>query len=190
MNALGKIGVIVGSTRPRRICKAIAEWVLETAGEGSPLAYELIDLAEVALPFLDEPLMAALGRYQHEHTKRWSLLVASYDGFVFVMPQYNWGYTAVVKNALDFLYAEWRDKAAATVTYGTHGGGKGAGQLQLVLQGLGMRGTATNPRLDTPPDTPGDDARPIETGDLARFAPDVRAMNGELVALVTQAAAQ
>jgi NAD(P)H-dependent FMN reductase len=174
-----RIGLIVGSTRPRRICKAIAEWVLETAREESRLAYELIDLAEVALPFLDEPLMAALGRYEHEHTKRWSRLVSSYDGFVFVMPQYNWGYTGVVKNALDFLYAEWHGKAAATVTYGTHGGGKGAEQLKAVLQGLDMRVIASNPRLETPPD-----GRGFDVADLARFAPAVKLMSTELSELV------
>jgi len=97
-----KIGVIVGSTRPRRICREIAIWVRITAQAQSDLVYDLIDLAEIALPFVDEPLMAAYGKYEHDHTKRWSALVQSYDGFVFVMPQYNWGYTAVLKNALDF----------------------------------------------------------------------------------------
>jgi len=155
MSADRKIGVVVGSTRPRRICKHLAEWVLEIAQAESRLTYELIDLAEISLPFLDEPLMAALGQYEHEHTKRWSRRVSSYDGFVFVFPQYNWGYTAVLKNALDFLYAEWHDKAAAIVTYGTHGGGRGAEQLKQVLQGIGMRNTATNPKLDTPPDSTG-----------------------------------
>jgi NAD(P)H-dependent FMN reductase len=101
-SAQRNVGVIVGSTRPQRICKEIAQWVFAVAQDASPLEYGLIDLADVALPFLDEPLMAALGSYQHEHTKRWSELVQSYDGFVFVMPQYNWGYTAVLKNALDF----------------------------------------------------------------------------------------
>ncbi len=179
--------MIVGSTRPRRICRRIAEWVLAVARDEGRLAYELIDLAEIALPFLDEPLMAALGEYQHEHTKRWSRLVSSYDGFVFVMPQYNWGYTAVVKNALDFLYAEWHNKAAAVVTYGSHGGGKGADQLMLVLQALGMRIVATNPRLDTPPDTRAADANRI---DIAAFTPYVAAVHGmdsELAALVAGA---
>jgi NAD(P)H-dependent FMN reductase len=178
-----KIGVIVGSTRPRRICKDVAQWILAVARDASPLNYELIDLADVSLPFLDEPLMAALGRYQHEHTKRWSELVLSYDGFVFVMPQYNWGYTAVLKNALDFLYAEWHDKAASIVTYGSHGGAKGADQLKAVLQALGMRRTATNPMLDTAPDTL-DGGRVVDGAAFAPFVPAVRAMNAELVELV------
>jgi NAD(P)H-dependent FMN reductase len=188
MSAPGKIGVVVGSTRPRRICSAIASWVLETAGEEGPLDYELVDLAEVDLPFLDEPVMAALGQYEHEHTKRWSRLVKAYDGFVFVMPQYNWGYTAVLKNALDFLYAEWHDKAAAMVTYGSHGGGKGADQLRAVLQGLGMRIALTNPRLDTPPDAPSDGGHAFDVAGLSSFAPAIRQMSRELVALVAEVA--
>ena len=182
----GKIGVVVGSTRPRRICSAIARWVLETAREESSLDYALIDLAEVDLPFLDEPLMAALGQYEHEHTKRWSRLVRSYDGFIFVMPQYNWGYTAVLENALDFLYAEWHEKAAAMVTYGSHGGGKGADQLGAVLQALGMRIAMTNPRLDTPPDAPSDRRQTFDVAALNRFAPLVRQMSRELAALVSE----
>jgi NAD(P)H-dependent FMN reductase len=177
------IGVIVGSTRPQRICKGIAQWVLAVAREAGPLEYDLIDLADIALPFLDEPFMAALGRYEHEHTKRWSRLVESYDGFVFVMPQYNWGYTAVLKNALDFLYAEWHGKAASVVTYGSHGGGKGAEQLKAVLQALGLRCTATNPRLDTPPDTL-DGERAFDAHAFAPYMPAVRAMHAELVELV------
>jgi NAD(P)H-dependent FMN reductase len=135
----GRIAVVVGSTRPTRICPEIAGWVLETAQRDSRLGYELLDLAEIALPFLDEPLKPALGRYEHEHTRRWSRTVSSYDGFVFVFPQYNWGYPAVLKNALDFLYSEWRDKPAALAGYGTRGGSKGVAQLHSVLQGLHMR---------------------------------------------------
>jgi NAD(P)H-dependent FMN reductase len=134
-----RVAVVVGSTRPSRICPGIASWVQQAAQEESPLLYELIDLAEVNLPFLDEPLKAALGQYQHEHTRAWSRLVSSFDGFVFVFPQYNWGYPAPLKNALDFLYREWRAKPVTCVTYGTRGGGKGAEQLHGVLQGLHMR---------------------------------------------------
>jgi NAD(P)H-dependent FMN reductase len=134
-----RVAVVVCSTRPTRICPGIARWVLQAAQEESPLRYELIDLAEVNLPFLDEPLKAALGQYQHEHTRAWSRLVSSYDGFLFVSPQYNWGYPAPLKNALDFLYREWAGKAASCVTYGTRGGAKAALQLHGVLEGLHMR---------------------------------------------------
>jgi len=134
-----RIAVVIGSTRPKRICPGIAEWFTNVAQQQSPLRYELIDLAEIDLPFLDEPLKASLREYEHEHTRAWSRLISGYDGFVFVSPQYNWGYPAPLKNALDFLYYEWHDKPAACVTYGTRGGNRGAAQLLGVIEGLHMR---------------------------------------------------
>jgi NAD(P)H-dependent FMN reductase len=134
-----RVAVIVGSTRPTRICPGIAEWTQRTLSEQSPLRYRSIDLAEINLPMLDEPLKAALQDYKHAHTKAWSNLISSFAGFVFVFPQYNWGYPAALKNALDYLYYEWRDKPATTVTYGTRGGGLGADQIRQVLDGLHMR---------------------------------------------------
>jgi NAD(P)H-dependent FMN reductase len=134
-----RIAVVIGSTRPTRICAGIAEWIKDAAQEGSSLRYELLDLAEIDLPFLDEPLKAAQQQYEHEHTRAWSRTVSAYAGFVFVFPQYNWGYPASLKNALDFLYFEWHDKPATSVTYGTRGGGKAAEQLHGVLEGLHMR---------------------------------------------------
>jgi len=134
-----RVAVVVGSTRPGRICPGIARWVRDALAEGSPLTYELVDLADVGLPMLDEPLMAALHTYAHPHTEAWSRVVDGYGGFVFVFPQYNWGYPAVLKNALDFLYDEWTDKPASMVSYGTRGGNRGIAQLASVLQGLDMR---------------------------------------------------
>ncbi len=134
-----RIAVVIGSTRPTRICPGIAEWFKQAAEQGSRLRYELVDLARIDLPFLDEPLKAALREYEHEHTRAWSRLVSGFDGFVFVFPQYNWGYPAPLKNALDFLYYEWHDRPATSVTYGTRGGNKGARQFVGVLEGLHMR---------------------------------------------------
>jgi NAD(P)H-dependent FMN reductase len=133
-----RVAVIIGSTRPMRISAPIAEWVREHLQDGSPLHYELLDLAEVDLPFLDEPLMAALGRYEHAHTRAWSATVSAYAGFVLVFPQYNWGYPAVLKNALDFLYREWANKPVSYVTFGTRGGNRAAAQIDGVLAGLHM----------------------------------------------------
>jgi NAD(P)H-dependent FMN reductase len=138
-----RIAVIIGSTRPTRICAGIARWSQQALNKESPLRYELIDLAEINLPFLDEPLKSALRDYQHEHTKTWSKLISGYQGFVLVSPQYNWGYPAPLKNALDFLYYEWHDKPVSTVTYGTRGGGKAADQLRQVCNGLHMRPVET-----------------------------------------------
>lgn len=187
---MARIAVVIGSNRPKRICPEIAEWVRSTAERGSSLAFELLDLGAVALPFLYEPEMAALGEYVHEHTRRWSALVSSYDGFVFVFPQYNWGYPAVLKNALDYLYAEWRDKPAALVTYGTRGGGRAAAQMQTVLQGLHMRNTATNPALNTSPSQLDGNGRfiDVETA-FAPFVSDVVTMASELEDLVALPAA-
>jgi NAD(P)H-dependent FMN reductase len=137
--AAARVAVVIGSTRPARISGDIAQWIARTAQEESSLHYEMVDLAEVNLPFLDEPIMAARGEYQHEHTRAWSRLVSSFDGFIFVFPQYNWGYPAVLKNALDFLYWEWRDKPVSFVTFGTRGGSRAALQIQGVFQGLHMR---------------------------------------------------
>ena len=134
-----RIAVVIGSTRPTRICAGIAAWACEAIGKDSELRYELLDLAEAGLPFLDEPLKAALHQYEHEHTRAWSQLVQSYDGFLFVFPQYNWGYPGVLKNALDYLYEEWHDKPVSFLTYGTRGGNKAADQFTSVLHGLRMR---------------------------------------------------
>jgi len=143
-----RVAVVIGSTRTNRICPDIARWVVSVAQPESTLRYKLVDLADVDLPFLDEPRPPAHGGYVHEHTRRWSALAGSYDAFAFVLPQYNWGYPAVLKNALDFLYDEWAAKPAGIVTYGNHGGGKAATQLQQVLTGLHMR-TAPEPVLLT-----------------------------------------
>jgi NAD(P)H-dependent FMN reductase/DNA-binding MarR family transcriptional regulator len=134
-----RIAVIIGSTRPGRICPGITRRFLQAVQDCSSLNYEVLDLAEINLPFLDEPFMAALNRYEQEHTKAWSKIISSFDGFVFVFPQYNWGYPAVLKNALDFLYSEWNNKPVTFVTYGTRGGNKAAVQVSGVLGGLHMR---------------------------------------------------
>jgi NAD(P)H-dependent FMN reductase len=137
-SAKNRVAVVIGSTRPTRISAGIAQWFVENAQNGSSLSYELIDLAVVNLPFLDEPVAAARGHYEHEHTRAWSQLVGSFDGFIFVFPQYNWGYPAPLKNALDFLYWEWRDKPVSFVTFGTRGGSRAAAQIQGIFQGLHM----------------------------------------------------
>jgi NAD(P)H-dependent FMN reductase len=136
---LERVAVIIGSTRPTRICPGIADWTQKALSEHTPLSYRLIDLAEINLPLLDEPLKAALRDYKHAHTKSWSELISSFAGFVFVLPQYNWGYPAPLKNALDYLYYEWHDKPATSVTYGTRGGTKAADQMYQLFDGLHMR---------------------------------------------------
>ncbi|GGU62143.1 FMN reductase [Lentzea flava] len=126
----------MGSTRPGRRSEAVAEWVLNVANARTDATFELIDLAEVNLPFLDEPVPALFGEYAHEHTRAWSSVVASFDGFVFITPEYNHSFPAVLKNALDYLHSEWHDKAAGFVGLGGDGGLRAVEQLRLVLAEL------------------------------------------------------
>lgn len=140
------IGIIVGSNRPTRICRTVAEWVLKEM-QHDELKLNLIDLAEINLPFLDEPDIPARNNYQKDHTKAWSNVVSRHDGFVLVFPQYNWGYPAVLKNALDFLYAEWSGKPVSIMCYGGRGGFQATLAMKLVTQGLDMYNMATNPPL-------------------------------------------
>ena len=131
--------VIIGSTRPVRAGVAVAEWFRDLAAKHPDFDTELVDLAEVNLPLLDEPEHPRHGRYVREHTKRWSRVVGSADAFVFVVPEYNHGYNAATKNALDYLYAEWRDKPVGFVGYGGRAGGmRSVGMLTEVVTALGM----------------------------------------------------
>jgi len=121
--------VIVASTRPGRVGRAVGEWFVSAAEAHGRFDVELVDLAEVALPFLDEPKHPRLREYEHEHTMRWSATIERADAFAFVMPEYNFGYSAPLKNAIDFLWHEWTDKPVALVGYGGVSGGLRAMQV-------------------------------------------------------------
>jgi NAD(P)H-dependent FMN reductase len=128
-----KVGIITGSTRPNRKSIDVAKWVLEIARKRGNAEYELVDIKDFELPLLDEPMPPSMGKYQQPHTKRWAAKIASLDAFVFVSPEYNHGIPAALKNAIDFLFAEWKDKAAGFVSYGSVGGARAVEQLRLVL---------------------------------------------------------
>jgi NAD(P)H-dependent FMN reductase len=128
-----RIGIITGSTRPNRKSLDVAQWVLETAAKRGDAEYELVDIRDFELPLLDEPAPPIMGNYQQPHTRRWAAKIASLDGFVFVTPEYNHGIPAALKNAIDFLFAEWNNKAAAFVSYGGAGGARAVEHLRLVL---------------------------------------------------------
>lgn len=129
-----RIAIILGSTRPGRRGDAVARWVLDQASARGDAEYELIDLADFPLPHLDEPLPPSMGRYEFAHTQRWSDAIAGFDGYVFVTPEYNRAPSGVLKNALDYLYAEWNDKAAGIVSYGAAAAGlRAAEALRLIL---------------------------------------------------------
>ncbi len=128
-----KIAVIVGSTRPGRNGKQVADWVLAQAQARGDAQYELVDLADFPLPHLDEAIPASMGQYQNAHTKQWAETVARYDGYVFVTPEYNHSTSGALKNAIDFVYGEWNNKAAGIVSYGSAGGARAAEHLRLIL---------------------------------------------------------
>lgn len=131
--------VVVASTRPGRIGPAFANWFITVAVKHGGFSVERVDLADVGLPFMDEPNHPKLGMYQHQHTKDWSATVTRADAFVFVTPEYNYGYNAVLKNAIDFLHREWADKAVSFVSYGGIGAGtRAVQQLKQVLTTLRM----------------------------------------------------
>jgi NAD(P)H-dependent FMN reductase len=131
-----KIGIIVGSTRPGRKAEAVARWVLEIAQQRKDAEYELVDVAAANLPLLDEEVPPSMGKYSKPHTKAWAAKIAPLDAFVFVTPEYNHGTSGALKNALDFLYAEWNNKAAGFVSYGSAGGARAVEQLRLVMAEL------------------------------------------------------
>ncbi|WP_433220850.1 NADPH-dependent FMN reductase [Dactylosporangium sp. CS-047395] len=137
MSAL-KIAVILGSTRPGRNGAVVADWVLSRATGRTAAAYELLDLADYPLPHLDEPVSAKAGSdlYSKDHTKAWASKIAGYDGFVFVTPEYNHSTSGVLKNAIDFLYSEWTNKAAGFVSYGGVGGARAIEHLRGVMSEL------------------------------------------------------
>ncbi|TMR24972.1 NAD(P)H-dependent oxidoreductase [Nonomuraea turkmeniaca] len=128
-----KVGIIVGTTRPNRNGEAVAQWVHDLAAKRGDAEYELVDLKDYGLPHLDEPNAPAMGNYQHDHTKRWSEKIASFDAFVFVTPEYNHSIPGALKDAIDFLYAEWSNKAAGFVGYGVDGAVRAVEHLRHIL---------------------------------------------------------
>ena len=133
-----RIGIILGSTRPNRNGEQVARWVYDIAAQRSDAEFELVDLRDYPLPHLDEPLPPAMGQYQNEHTRQWADKIASFDGFVFVTPEYNHSTSGVLKNAIDYLYSEWNNKAVGFVSYGGVGGARAAEHLRLVAGELQM----------------------------------------------------
>ena len=128
-----RIAIIIGSTRPGRNGEAVATWVDEIAHKRSDAEFELVDIKDFNLPLLDEPVSPIMGQYSQPHTKVWAAKIGSFDGYVFVTPEYNHGISGALKNAIDFLFAEWNNKAAGFVSYGGAGGARAVEQLRLVL---------------------------------------------------------
>src|ERR1700733_7304173 len=142
-----RIGIILGSTRPGRRGEQVAKWVLEVGSKRADADFELIDLVDYPLPHLDEPMPPSLGQYQNQHTKDWAATISRFDGFVFVTPEYNHSTSGVLKNAIDYLFAEWNNKAMGVVSYGVIGGARAAEHLRLIAGELKMASVRTNVAL-------------------------------------------
>jgi NAD(P)H-dependent FMN reductase len=128
-----KIAVIVGSTRPGRKAEDVARWVMGIAQGRTDATFDLVDIQDFNLPLLDEPVPPSMGQYSKPHTRAWAARIDQYDGFVFVTPEYNHGTSGALKNAIDFLYKEWNNKAAGFVGYGSAGGVRAVEHLRLVM---------------------------------------------------------
>lgn len=139
-----KIAIILGSTRPGRNGKQVADWVFEQAQQRTDAEFELVDLLDYPLPLLDEPLPSAMQQYQQDHTKEWSAKISEFDGYVFVTAEYNHGIPGALKNALDYLHNEWHDKSAAFVGYGGVGAARAIEQLRSVVAELQMASVRQN----------------------------------------------
>src|SRR5882672_8997976 len=127
------ISVIIGSTRQGRFSEKPAGWILQHLNERSGVDARLLDLRDFPMPFFDQPVSPATpGRapYENEAVKRWTDAIAASDAFVFVTPEYNYGASAVLKNAIDWVYPEWNRKAAAFVSYGSALGARSVQQLR------------------------------------------------------------
>ncbi len=130
-----KLQVVIVSTRPGRVGPAIGSWFHDLAREHGGFEVELVDLAEVDLPLLDEPAHPRLRQYQNEHTKAWSARVESADAFAFVTPEYNHGTPPSLVNALDYLVQEWAYKPVGFVSYGGISGGTRSIQMTKLIVG-------------------------------------------------------
>lgn len=131
-----RTAIVIGSTRPNRVGESVARWAYELAKKRTDAEFELVDIRDFDLPLLDEPIPPSQGKYAKPHTKAWAAKIASFDAFVFVTPEYNHGISGALKNALDFIYAEWNNKAAGFVGYGSAGGVRAVESLRLVMAEL------------------------------------------------------
>ena len=131
--------VIVGSIRPGRAGQPIAEWFTDRARAHGGFDVEVADLAKIRLPLMEEPNHPVLRQYIHPHTHKWSAQIDRADAIVFVTPEYNFGYPATIKNAIDYLHQEWQDKPAGFVSYGAVSAGtRAVQQLKQIITTLKM----------------------------------------------------
>ena len=131
------VAIIIGSTRPERVGESVARWVHGLAKARKDAEFELVDIKDYNLPLLDEPIPPSMGKYSKEHTKRWAAKIATFDAFIFVTPEYNHGYPAALKQAIDLPRRQWQAKPVAFVSYGGMSGGlRAVEQLRQVFAEL------------------------------------------------------
>lgn len=136
---MNNLKIITSTTRPGRKGVLVANWITALARQTGKFNVELLDLAVINLPLMDEPNHPRLGQYQHEHTKRWSATINAADAFIIVLSEYNFGFPAPIKNAIDYLFREWMYKPVAFVSYGGISGGLRSTQmLKQVVSALHM----------------------------------------------------
>ncbi len=131
-----KIGIIIGSTRPGRNGLQVSEWIYEQSKKHTDVEFELIDISDYDLPLLDEPYPAGMQRYTKDHTKKWSEKINEFDGYVVVTPEYNHSTSGALKNAIDYLNAEWANKAIGFVSYGSASGVRAVEHLRNIFAEL------------------------------------------------------
>jgi NAD(P)H-dependent FMN reductase len=174
-----RLTIIIGSTRPGRAGLPIARWFADRARSHGGFDVHIADLAELDLPLLDEPNHPRLGRYIHQHTKNWSAIVDAGDAFVIVTPEYNHGYPAALKNAIDYLHEEWRDKPVGFVSYGgVSAGTRAVQQLKQVITTLKMLPVVEAVSIPFHPQFIADDGR-VQANEIMEHAADT--MLDELV---------
>jgi NAD(P)H-dependent FMN reductase len=154
-----KVQIIIGSTRPGRVGPQIAKWVIENLPKSPSSEYEIIDVADWKLPLFDEPVHPSMNQYKYDHTKAWSQKIKEADAYIFLTPEYNAGYPASLKNAIDYLYHEWTDKPVMILSYGVRGGTTASAQLLQIVERLKMRPVETSPALSIAPGMSGEDGQ-------------------------------
>jgi NAD(P)H-dependent FMN reductase len=176
---LPRLTIIIGSTRPGRAGLPIATWFADCARSHGGFEVNVADLAKVNLPLLDEPKHPRLRQYIHQHTKNWSAIIDASDAFVIVTPEYNYGYPAPLKNAIDYLQSEWLDKPVGFVSYGgVSAGTRAVQQLKQVVTTLKMIPVVEAVSIPFHPQFMGDDGR-VHANDIMEQA--AGAMLDELV---------
>ena len=176
-----KVKVIIGSTRPGRFGDKPAAWVAELAKQQAGMEAEVLDLRDYPMPFFDEPMSlgSSGGKVTHTETLAWAKKIGEADAFVIMAPEYNHGYPAVLKNALDYAYAEWNNKPVGFVGYGSVGGARSAEQLRLVAAELQMASVRTSVHIMAPW-TLSDEQGNLKAGALDQYVSSAQSMLDQL----------